>query len=226
MVGSESNELRQQQQYLSVGSEVEVSSDEDGFKGAWFRATIVESPISSSASKKRKKALVEYKNLVTDDGSKQLREHIDSSYVRPLPPDVNDCGFQEGDVVDADYKDGWWTGIIRKVLEKSKYRVFFDNPPDVIEFELSHLRLHQDWVGGKWVRPQRLVCNRGGDLSGLCPFYHHFLLSLFCCMLCLGLLIFCASVSDFPQLMIIFCGLFIYFLVHRHVNLIGYSGFR
>ncbi|XP_015891745.3 DUF724 domain-containing protein 2 isoform X2 [Ziziphus jujuba] len=156
MVGSESNELRQQQQYLSVGSEVEVSSDEDGFKGAWFRATIVESPISSSASKKRKKALVEYKNLVTDDGSKQLREHIDSSYVRPLPPDVNDCGFQEGDVVDADYKDGWWTGIIRKVLEKSKYRVFFDNPPDVIEFELSHLRLHQDWVGGKWVRPQRL----------------------------------------------------------------------
>lgn len=164
MVGSESNELRQQQ-FLSIGSEVEVSSDEDGFKGAWFRATIVEIPISSSASKKKKKALVEYKNFVTEDGSKQLREYVDSSYVRPLPPDVNDRDFEEGDVVDADYRDGWWTGIIRKVLGKSKYRVFFENPPDVIEFELSHLRLHQDWVGGKWVRPQKLVGNHGGHLD-------------------------------------------------------------
>lgn len=164
MVGSESNELLQQQPY-GVGSEVEVCSDEDGFKGAWFRASIVESP-ANSASKKRKKILVEYKNLVTDDGSKQLREYVDPTYIRPMPPDVSDHDFEEGDAVDADYRDGWWTGVIRKVLNNSKYRVFFDNPPDMIEFDLINLRLHQDWVGGKWVRPQRLVCiNHGGDFE-------------------------------------------------------------
>ncbi|KAF3436567.1 hypothetical protein FNV43_RR23659 [Rhamnella rubrinervis] len=153
VVGSDPNEPRQQLPFV-VGSEVEVCSDEDGFKGAWFRATIVESP-TSSASKKRKKTLVEYKNLVTDDGSRQLREYVDSICIRPLPPHVSDHDFEEGDAVDADYRDGWWTGIIRKVLNNSKYRVFFDNPPDVIEFDLINLRLHQDWVGGKWVRSQR-----------------------------------------------------------------------
>lgn len=165
VVGSESNELRQQQPF-SVGSEVEVCSDEEGFKGAWFRATIVESP-TNSASKKRKKTLVEYKNLVTEDGSKQLREYVDPTYIRPLPPDVSDHDFEEGDAVDADYKDGWWTGVIGKILNNSKYRVFFsDNELDVMEFDLINLRLHQDWVGGKWVRPPRLVCiNHGGDFE-------------------------------------------------------------
>ncbi|CAN6569880.1 unnamed protein product [Malus baccata var. baccata] len=156
MAGSEGREEEQQQlQLFGVGSEVEVRTDEEGFKGALFRATIVTSP-TNSASKKRKRALVEYKNLVTEDGSKQLKEYVDSEHLRPTPPQLADRNFEEGDVVDADYRDGWWTGVVGKVFENnSKYSVVFDNPPDLIEFQKDRLRLHQDWVNGEWVRPNK-----------------------------------------------------------------------
>ncbi|KAM1413499.1 hypothetical protein ACFXTO_026088 [Malus domestica] len=156
MAGSEGREEEQQQlQLFGVGSEVEVRTDEEGFKGALFRATIVTSP-TNSASKKRKRALVEYKNLVTEDGSKQLKEYVDSEHLRPTPPQLADRNFEEGDVVDADYRDGWWTGVVGKVVENnSKYSIVFDNPPDLIEFQKDRLRLHQDWVNGEWVRPNK-----------------------------------------------------------------------
>ncbi|CAL8130117.1 unnamed protein product [Prunus armeniaca] len=154
MAGLEGNEHQQQLQLFSVGSAVEVRSDEEGFKGAWFRATIVTSP-TNLASKKRKRALVEYKSLVTEDGSQQLKEYVDSALLRPVPPPLGDQNFEEGDVVDADYKDGWWTGVVKKVLDNSKYTVVFEFPPDLIEFEGERLRLHQDWDAGKWVRPNK-----------------------------------------------------------------------
>ncbi|KAI5345219.1 hypothetical protein L3X38_013096 [Prunus dulcis] len=56
---------------------------------ARFRATIVTSP-TNSASKKTKRALVEYKSLVTEDGSQQLKEYVDSAYLRPVPPPLGD----------------------------------------------------------------------------------------------------------------------------------------
>ncbi|XP_021812669.1 DUF724 domain-containing protein 7 isoform X4 [Prunus avium] len=155
MAGLEGNEHQQQLQLFSVGSAVEVRSDEEGFKGAWFRATIVTSP-TNLASKKRNRALVEYKSLVTEDGSQQLKEYIDLALLRPVPPPLGDQNFEEGDVVDADYKDGWWTGVVKKVLDNnSKYTVVFEFPPDLIEFERERLRLHQDWDAGKWVRPNK-----------------------------------------------------------------------
>ncbi|KAJ6972801.1 DUF724 domain-containing protein 3 isoform X5 [Populus alba x Populus x berolinensis] len=32
--------------------------------------------------------------------------------------------------------------------------VYFDNPPDVLDFDAKDLRIHLDWVDGKWVRPE------------------------------------------------------------------------
>ncbi|XP_020538522.1 DUF724 domain-containing protein 6 isoform X2 [Jatropha curcas] len=136
------------------GQEVEVSSDEDGFRGAWYPATIVDSP-TKSASKKRKRLMVKYKTLLTEDGSAPLTELVDPSHVRPLPPENGDRLFQENDVVDARYRDGWWTGIVRKVLESSRCRVFFANPPEVIDFDGKDLRVHLEWVNGHWVRPEK-----------------------------------------------------------------------
>lgn len=151
------SESQQHNQLFSSGSEVEVRSDEEGFKGAWFRATIVQSP-ASSASKKRKRALVEYKTLVTEVGSQPLKEQVDSAYIRPLPPLVSDQNLEEGHIVDADYRDGWWTGVVHKVIKhNSKFSIFFENPPDVLEFDRDRLRLHQDWVAGIWVRPNKQV---------------------------------------------------------------------
>lgn len=144
---------------LNKGTEIEVTSDEEGFKGAWYRATILESP-PKSTSKKRRKALIEYKQLLADDGSTPLTEHIDPNFIRPLPPqeDTVEKVFGVNHVVDANYRDGWWTGTIRKVLEDGRFRVYFDSPPDVIDFELKDLRVHWEWVDGKWVQPEKQVC--------------------------------------------------------------------
>ncbi|XP_030482161.2 DUF724 domain-containing protein 3 isoform X1 [Cannabis sativa] len=158
----DSNDPRQ---LFSEGTEVEVSSDEEGFRGAWFKAFVVENLGSSAAPKKRRKVLVEYWSLVTEDGFQPLREHVDLYHLRPLPPDAGSQDFEVGDVVDADYRDGWWTGVVKKVLGFDRYRVFFENPPDLIEFERKHMRFHQDWVNGKWVRPKKEQKMTGSTFS-------------------------------------------------------------
>ncbi|XP_044493270.1 DUF724 domain-containing protein 2-like isoform X2 [Mangifera indica] len=142
---------------FTKGTEIEVTSDEDGFRGAWYRATLVESP-PKSASKKRKKVLVEYKYLLADDGTSPLTEYVDPAYVRPLPPQktTEKKPFELNDLVDANYRDGWWTGTVRKILDDGKLRVCFDNPPDVLDFEEKDLRLSWVWVNGNWVRPKKL----------------------------------------------------------------------
>jgi hypothetical protein len=157
---------RQQDQTIlfNKGEEVEVSSDEEGFRGAWYLATILEFPkpqsqaAVKSASKKKRKAIVQYKTLVTEDGSAPLVEQVDPHLIRPLPPQYllkNGGLFQENEAIDASLRDGWWSGVVKKVLDGgSRYMVYFDNPPDVVEFEAKDLRLHLDWVDGHWVQPQ------------------------------------------------------------------------
>ncbi|XP_039005642.1 DUF724 domain-containing protein 6-like isoform X2 [Hibiscus syriacus] len=146
-----------QQQPTAKGTLIEVCSGEEGFRGPWYLATILESP-PKSISKKRKRPLVRYKALRAQDGSSPLTEYVDPDFIRPLPPNDKEddlsC-FEVNEIVDAWHRDGWWTGVVRKVLEKAKYMVYFDNPPDVIEFDGKDLRVHWDWIDGKWVRPEK-----------------------------------------------------------------------
>lgn len=142
-------------QHFSKGKEVEVSGNEEGFMGAFYLAKIIESPKSTPKKRKEpKKVLIEYKTLLTDDGSGPLTELVELSNIRPLPPEDDGKPFEEGEAVDARWMDGWWTGVVRKV-ENSKYRVYCDNPPDILEVERKDLRLHWKWVNGKWVRPEK-----------------------------------------------------------------------
>lgn len=143
------------QRHLIKGSLVEVTSDEEGFKGAWFLATILKLPSSSQRNPNVGKFYVEYKSLVSDDdSSRPLREYVSSALVRPVPPiDKHRDPFQIGDLVDAYYSDGWWTGVITKLLHGPRFIVTFQNPPDVIEFGPSDLRFHREWVNGSWVPP-------------------------------------------------------------------------
>ncbi|KAH7521055.1 hypothetical protein ACOSP7_008788 [Xanthoceras sorbifolium] len=134
---------------FSKGTLVEVSSDEDGFKGAWFTATIVE-PAG------RDKYLIEYESLRTEDDKDFLREEIDTLHIRPCPPEtVMVDRFNRLDEVDALYNDGWWVGVISKVLNNSRYIVYFRETNEEMQFEQSDLRLHQDWINGKWVPASR-----------------------------------------------------------------------
>lgn len=161
--------------FFSIGSEVEVSTEEKGYSGAWYEATIIAPPKSttpasnnSDSSNKSKRKIwgywVEYKHLLDDkDGSTRLREYIRKrSILRPAPPtwmeDERLC-FRVTDIVDAFHLAGWWTGVVVRVVGTGtgsigcKFRVAFKDPDEELEFSQNDLRLHVDWVGGKWVAP-------------------------------------------------------------------------
>lgn len=135
---------QKEEKLFSPGNLVEVSSDEDGFEGAWFAATIVE-VIEGN------KYLIEYKDLRTEDDTEFVREEVDELHIRPCPPPAGKIDrFKLYEEVDALYNDGWWVGIISKV-HRSKYAVYFKGTNEELEFKHGDLRLHQDWIGGKWV---------------------------------------------------------------------------
>ncbi|XP_071718718.1 DUF724 domain-containing protein 7-like isoform X2 [Rutidosis leptorrhynchoides] len=146
--------------FLTKGSRVEVSSDEDGLSGVWFVATVIRPPPSISDHTSNNLVYVEYCNLLADDGSTKLREYANVAYVRPPPPLDSDSNnnvhsdFELNDVVDAFYSGGWWTGVISSVVDKHNFVVTFQNPPDRLQFHISKLRIHRQWVDGKWVQPR------------------------------------------------------------------------
>lgn len=66
-------------------------------------------------------------------------------------------------MVDGYTRDGWWTGKVIRVMENDggkKYTVYYDNVSEEIDFDRSELRLHREWVEGKWIVPQKqkVVC--------------------------------------------------------------------
>ncbi|KAG5233047.1 DUF724 domain-containing protein [Salix suchowensis] len=135
---------------FSKGMLVEVSSDEDGLKGAWFAATIVE-PVGKD------KYLIEYQALRTEDDSDFLREEIDTVHIRPCPPQtIMIDRFKKLEEVDALFNDAWWVGVVSRVNTFPKYLVFFKDSNEELEFQHSDLRPHQDWINGKLVTPSKV----------------------------------------------------------------------
>ncbi|CAI0462344.1 unnamed protein product, partial [Linum tenue] len=97
---------------FTQGMQVEVLTDEDDLKGAWFAATIIE-PSGED------KYLIEYKTLRNDDDTEFLREVIRACNIRPCPPEIIVVdGFKVWDAVDAYYNEGWWVGVIAKRKRK------------------------------------------------------------------------------------------------------------
>jgi hypothetical protein len=48
---------------------------------------------------------------------------------------------------------GWWEGVVTEELTGGRLGVFFSALRELIGFEKEDLRLHRDWVHGKWVPP-------------------------------------------------------------------------
>ncbi|CAF1757866.1 unnamed protein product [Brassica napus] len=130
------NNLKKKGKLLSIAKycEVEVSIQEDGFKGSRFRA-ILEQNLTRV---KGKKLRVCYKTMFNEDGVNPLKETIEICFIRPVPPECLNEGvvFKEGSVVDA----------------------YFNN--DIMRFIRSQLRPHADWIGSKWVKSK----NKGFSL--------------------------------------------------------------
>ncbi|XP_027339231.1 DUF724 domain-containing protein 6 [Abrus precatorius] len=142
------------------GRIVEVSSDDEGYKGSWFVASIVD-----IIGKDR--FLVEYRDLTTDEGTQLLKEELDARFIRPCPPEVPFIGsFKQFQEVDAWHNDGWWEGVVLEVLNSRECLISFIHK-DVLKFENSKLRPHQDWFDGKWVMSSKKsseLVEKFGDL--------------------------------------------------------------
>ncbi|KAI8565956.1 hypothetical protein RHMOL_Rhmol02G0002000 [Rhododendron molle] len=136
--------------YFCKGMKVEVKSDEESFSGSWYPAVIIGS-IGTG------KYLVEYKTLKSDDENKLLKEEADAPCIRPCHPVIQRMDpFEPLEEVDAWYNAAWWAGGVCKVLQGSKYEVYIRGTNEVVEFQHSDLRPHQDWTDGKWLIPCRV----------------------------------------------------------------------
>lgn len=145
---------------FSNGDEVEVTWDDEGFRGAWYEATVIRT------MHKTRRYTVVYDHLVADEGRgggvepPPLREIADFTRVRPRPP-RGDGPFAVHHPVDAWHNDGWWTGVVVSVAPDvgegtgggERYTVCFPSPREQTEFAASDLRAHLAWVEGEWVRP-------------------------------------------------------------------------
>ncbi|CAI0551818.1 unnamed protein product [Linum tenue] len=94
---------------FTEGMQVEVTTDDEGFEGAWFAATIIEASVED-------KHLIEYKTLTNDDDTEFLREDICACHIRPcLPETIIVDGFKVMGEVDAYYNEGWGIRVIAEL---------------------------------------------------------------------------------------------------------------
>ncbi|KAL3652951.1 hypothetical protein CASFOL_002632 [Castilleja foliolosa] len=139
------------------GAQVEVSFDEEGFRGSWYTATVLRPPPKKSS--KNPRIHVQFDTLTeADEGEENaavpLCENVDLILVRPIPPREARRRFRVDEDVDAFHNDGWWEGVVIAVLDGGdRYSVFFRASREQIDFPESELRLHREWVHGEWVPP-------------------------------------------------------------------------
>ena len=93
--------------------------------------------------------------LAYDVGSKLLMKVVDTSFPKPLLPLEAETNFCVNDIVDEFYRDEWWTSVITRISEDLKCIIFFQNPPDEIQFDWSNLQMHEEWVDDKWIKPKK-----------------------------------------------------------------------
>ncbi|XP_009779536.1 protein AGENET DOMAIN (AGD)-CONTAINING P1-like [Nicotiana sylvestris] len=129
------------------GDQVDVASQEYGFIGSYYTATIVSFDCTNFQYR------VKYKTLLTDDKSAPLEETVTAAEVRPLPPDKNETtpenDFHMYDMVDVFDNDGWWIGFIYWKIGTKCY-VYFPTTGDKIAYPSHVLRFHQEWSNGMW----------------------------------------------------------------------------
>lgn len=93
---------------------------------------------------------------MNDGGIEVLKEEIETKFIRPCPPHVPMFGsFKRLQEVDAWYNDGWWEGMVVELVNSEECYVCFRNN-EVLKFESSKLRPHQDWIDGKWIMSSKV----------------------------------------------------------------------
>ncbi|CAA2974413.1 Hypothetical predicted protein, partial [Olea europaea subsp. europaea] len=125
------------------GRKLEVSFDIEDCGDAWFPTTIREYLGNLSF-------LVEYWSKKIGDKAQNLKVNTTSLHIRPCPPVLEDKRFTLFEKVEAFFDFGWWSGVITKELEDSRYIVFLKQIKKHKKFHQSELRPHMEWKNGKW----------------------------------------------------------------------------
>ncbi|KAJ7518075.1 hypothetical protein O6H91_21G053800 [Diphasiastrum complanatum] len=145
---------------FDVGDKIEALSEDSGIRGCWFKGTV-----TRRVSRRLK---IRYDDLVNEDGNGNLEEWVSACKVaaldtlglripgrvtlRPRPSKIAPFTVSEvGLAVDAWWHDGWWEGIITKVLPGGEVQVYFPGESDMSSFQQIDLRESRDWVNGQWV---------------------------------------------------------------------------
>lgn len=151
-----------------VGTPVEVRSDESGFDGSYYEATV-------AGHQRRRSGLgyvVTYATLTRskDDGGSPLQELAAAADVRPRPPPPPSPsplrpGFAPHDMVEAFHNDGWWAGVVVSAVVPTTeaaaaagrrrggrlFKVCFPTSRELLEFEEAALRPNRVFRGGCWI---------------------------------------------------------------------------
>ncbi|KAI3818308.1 hypothetical protein L1987_12112 [Smallanthus sonchifolius] len=145
----------------SLGSEIEILSQDSGIRGVWFKAVVI---------KKHKDKLKVWYQDIKDaaDESINLEEWILSSRVaiadelgirhggritiRPtrLANKIDVHSIDVGCIVDAWLHDGWWEGIVVHKESDDRIDVYFPGEKDRSVFGCKDLRYSQEWLGDSW----------------------------------------------------------------------------
>ncbi|CAM6129826.1 unnamed protein product [Calypogeia fissa] len=159
-----------EQKDIVEGSFVEVMNDEEGLRGGWFSAKVLQL--------RPGEAFVLYDEILTDDGTGQLKEWFPLEgplegaepgrpRIRLISP--NNIARVEGrrkrrrtttgqkvvavgDRVDAFVQDGWWEGIVKAIDEddESKITLHFPGEGDTSTVKSWNLRPSFMWKDGRW----------------------------------------------------------------------------
>ncbi|XP_076906339.1 uncharacterized protein LOC143562416 [Bidens hawaiensis] len=147
----------------SLGSEIEVLSQDSGIRGVWFRAVVIK--------KHKDKLKVRYQDIKdAADESINLEEWIMASRVavtdelgvrhagrmtvRPtrLTNKIDVRSVDAGCIVDAWLHDGWWEGIVVHKESDDIIHVYFPGEKNRSVFESKDLRYSQEWFENSWKR--------------------------------------------------------------------------
>ncbi|KAL6662181.1 hypothetical protein ACP70R_000040 [Stipagrostis hirtigluma subsp. patula] len=145
-----------------LGAEVEVRSDDPGFVGSFYEATVAGYLPSGRGY------VVAYSTLTRreDGGGSPVRELAAADDVRPRPPAAPPSApreFAMHEMVEAFHNEGWWEGVVcgvppvveapaaAGVPPRRVYTVSFPTSREVLEFEETALRPHRVFRGERWV---------------------------------------------------------------------------
>ncbi|RLM58589.1 uncharacterized protein C2845_PM18G05450 [Panicum miliaceum] len=141
-----------------LGAPVEVCSDDSGFAGSFYEATVVGYQPGGAGY------VVAYSTLSRSGaGGSPLRERVAAADVRSRPPPAPPRGFAVHEMVEAFHNDGWWAGVVCAVppaapedetAERPRRRVYtvcFPTSRELLEFEEAALRPNRVFQGERWV---------------------------------------------------------------------------